>query len=270
MNIVFGNIEELKISNYALVAQPENNYWFAVSSKKLNDNYIKRFGDNFNLIIYSSREKDTNYYVIPFKVINHLFKEEFYSKDKKTTYSGKRWVGTIKNHILKITNNHNVVDVKEYFTNPYFLETQNLEEDLNDYEIENKRQEINVRINQSKFRNGVLDNFFYSCCISGISEPSLLVASHIIPWSHKKESRLDPRNGLCLSPLYDKLFDKGYFTISNDLRIITISSHENISKSLTQILNDINGKQISSPKKKIKIEYIEYHRKNIFLEREIK
>jgi hypothetical protein len=268
--MALANIEELKINNYALVAQPENNYWFAVSSKKLKDYYIKRFGNNFNLIIYSSKEKDTNYYVLPFKAINHLFKGEFYSKDKKTTYSGKRWVGTIKNHTLKITNNPTVVDVKEFAANPYFLKSQNTEDDLNDYEIENKRQEINVRIKQSKFRRGVLDNFFNCCCISGISETSLLVASHIIPWSDKKQSRLDPANGVCLSPLYDKLFDKGYFTISNDLRIITISNHKNLSKSLIQILNDIDGKQILSPKKRIKNEYLEYHRKNIFLEREIK
>ena len=266
--MVLNEIEEIKKNNYALVAQPEHNYWFAVSSKKLKSSYVNKFEDNFNLVLYSSREKDTDYYVIPYKIIKHLFREKFYSKDKKTTYSGKRWVGTIKNHILKITNNPETFDVKEFFSNPYFLQAPSLEDDLNDYEIENKRLEINVRINQSKFRKGVLENFNSSCCISGISESSLLVASHIIPWADKKETRLDPTNGLCLSPLFDKLFDKGYFTLSNELEITTISNQKNISNSLAEILNKINGQTISSPRREIKTEYLEYHRTNIYLERE--
>ena len=267
--MVLNNIDEVKKSNYALVAQPENNFWFAVSSKKLKEKYLDNFGDNFNIILYSSLSKDTDYYILPFKVIKYLFQEEFYSKDKKTTYTGKRWVGTIKNHILKITNNPEVIDVKKFYANPYFLQPQNLEDDFNDYEIENKRQEINVRINQSKFRKGVLENFNNTCCVSKITEQSLLVASHIIPWSDKKETRLDPTNGLCLSSLLDKLFDKGYFTLTDNLKIITISNHKNLSKPLTDILNTINGKDILTPKRQIKPEYLEYHRTKIFIEREI-
>ena len=260
-------IEELKKTNYVLVAQPHTNYWFAVSSNKLKTTYIDKFGDDFNLIIYSQPNTDTDFYVLPFKYIKDLFKEEFYSKDTKTNV-GKRWVGNIKNHILKITNNPNPKDIKEFFANPFLLDKINIEDELNDYEIENKKQEINVRINQSKFRKGVLLNFNSSCCISNITEESLLVASHIIPWADKKETRLDPTNGLCLSVLFDKLFDKGYFTLTNELNIITIKVSDNLSEPLKKILQDINGKQIRTPKNDIKKEYLEYHRTKIFIERE--
>jgi len=37
----------------------------------------------------------------------------------------------------------------------------------------------------------------------------LLIASHIVPWSKDKQNRLNPRNGLCLSALHDKAFDRG-------------------------------------------------------------
>lgn len=262
-------IIEIKKTNYALVAQPHTNYWFAVSSNKLTKTYIDKFGENFNLIIYSGPDKETDYYVLPFKYIKQLFKEEYYSKDAETTTVGKRWVGNIKNHVLKITNNPHPIDVKEFFANPYFI-TENLEDELNDYEIENKRQEINVRINQSKFRKGVLSNFNFSCCISGITEENLLVASHIIPWAEKKETRLDPLNGLCLSVLYDKLFDKGYFTLTDNLEIITVSNKGEFSQSLTRILNDIEGFKITEPNKTIKKEYLEHHRTKIFIEREVR
>ena len=268
LKMTFSEIDKLKETNYTLIAQPELNYWFAISSKKLIDHFIKSFGDDFNLILYSSKEKDTDYYVLPFKVIKGLFKEEFYSNDKKTTYTGKRWVGTIKDHLLKVTNNPTTIDIKEYFANPYFFQSKGLDESSNDYEIENKRQEINVRIKQSKFRQRVLANFNNSCCISNLKEQSLLIASHIIPWADKKETRLDPTNGLSLSVLYDKLFDKGFFTISDQLEIVTISDHTNLSKPLIDILNEINGKQISIPIREIKKDFLEYHRTKIFMERD--
>ena len=36
------------------------------------------------------------------------------------------------------------------------------------------------------------------CCITGLSVPSLLVASHIVPWRHDRANRVNPRNGLLL------------------------------------------------------------------------
>lgn len=261
-----GKIRELKKTNYVLVAQPHTNFWFAVSSNKLKTIYIDKFGDDFNLIIYSQPNIETDYYVLPFKFIKDLFKEEFYSKDTKTNL-GKRWVGNIKNHTLKITNNPNPKDIKEFFANPFLLDKINIEDKLNDYEIENKKLEINVRINQSKFRKGVLENFNNSCCVSKLAEESLLVASHIIPWADKKETRLDPTNGLCLSVLYDKLFDKGYFTLTDELNIVTVSENSKLSLPLTEILKKINGKRIQIPNKAIKKTYLEYHRTKIFIDR---
>ncbi len=45
----------------------------------------------------------------------------------------------------------------------------------------------------------------------------ILIASHIVPWRHSSdEERLDPDNGILLSPLYDALFDKHMITFSDD------------------------------------------------------
>lgn len=94
--------------------------------------------------------------------------------------------------------------------------------DLGDIEIkEGKEKErlVKTRVNQSFFRSMVLASYNFSCCITGIQNTDLLVASHITPWSDDAENRLNPRNGLCLNALHDKAFDKYLITISTDFKI---------------------------------------------------
>jgi putative restriction endonuclease len=66
---------------------------------------------------------------------------------------------------------------------------------------------VKQRVNQSFFRSAVLSSYDFKCCITGLSIPDFLVASHIIPWAKNKEQRLNPRNGLCLNSIHDKAFD---------------------------------------------------------------
>jgi predicted restriction endonuclease len=49
------------------------------------------------------------------------------------------------------------------------------------------------------------------------TEPALLRASHIVPWSDcNDEQRLDVHNGLLLSALWDAAFDKGLISFMDD------------------------------------------------------
>ena len=73
---------------------------------------------------------------------------------------------------------------------------------------------VKVRLNQVRFRRWVLASYGGRCCITGLKEPKLLIASHIVPWAEDPVHRLNPRNGLCLSPLYDRAFDQGLITIT--------------------------------------------------------
>jgi putative restriction endonuclease len=88
-------------------------------------------------------------------------------------------------------------------------------------EVEGKERErlVVVRVNQSLFRKMVLTNFNNKCCITGITQPELIVASHILPWSKDKGNRLNPKNGLALNYLHDKAFDCGLLTVTEDLKI---------------------------------------------------
>lgn len=76
------------------------------------------------------------------------------------------------------------------------------------------------RIKQHFFRRAVLSTYRGRCCMSGLSEQRLLIASHIVPWSRDKTNRLNPSNGLCLSAIHDRAFDKGLISLTDDFRVL--------------------------------------------------
>ena len=91
---------------------------------------------------------------------------------------------------------------------------------LDDYSGETRRAIVQQRVKQDFFRQAVLSSYGGRCCISGVSDPRLLIASHIVPWREDKANRLNPRNGLCLSAIHDKAFDRHLFTLDADGRVL--------------------------------------------------
>ena len=87
---------------------------------------------------------------------------------------------------------------------------------------EDKEIATKVRVGQIFFRKTVLTAYHNQCCITGVNEKQLLVASHIKPWSKsdKETERVNPRNGLCLNTLHDKAFDRGLITITPNFEIL--------------------------------------------------
>ena len=78
---------------------------------------------------------------------------------------------------------------------------------------------VRVRRGQEFFRRAVLASYGGRCCISELGEPSLLLASHIVPWASDVQNRLNPSNGLCLSALHDRAFDLGFISVGVDYRL---------------------------------------------------
>lgn len=130
-----------------------------------------------------------------------------------------------------------------------------------------KMREVKVRVNQNVFRQIVLANYSGKCAISGIDIPELLVASHIIPWSINEKERLNPENGICLSSMYDKAFDKGFIGLDNNYSIIISRKlKQNIGKPYyQQYFSHLENKLISLPSKyHPKKDFIEFHLDTIF------
>lgn len=76
---------------------------------------------------------------------------------------------------------------------------------------------IKQRVVQGRFRLALLQTWHGACSVTGASDASMLIASHIKPWRICQDGeRLDPCNGLLLSPNLDRAFDKGYISFADD------------------------------------------------------
>lgn len=97
-----------------------------------------------------------------------------------------------------------------------------IEKELDEKKIVGKEKEVlrKERVNQGKFRESLLKRY-KKCCLCSISNPELLIASHIKPWaSSTPEEKVDVHNGLLLCPAHDKLFDLNYISFKDSGDII--------------------------------------------------
>ncbi len=101
---------------------------------------------------------------------------------------------------------------------------------------------------QKIFSDEVKDIYSNRCCITGLKSKFLLEGSHIVQWSEDKTIRKDPRNGLCLSLIIHKCFDKGFIIIDDNYRIVVSKKIED--KILLNYLMSFDGKKIHLPKSK--------------------
>ncbi|MFP9470737.1 HNH endonuclease [Pectobacterium brasiliense] len=139
--------------------------------------------------------------------------------------------------------------------------------EIPDYHGGERLTQVKTRIGQQLFRKRVLSNYGERCCVTGLEEPALLVASHIQPWKTAAEYRLDPSNGLCLSNLHDKAFDMGLISFNDSLEMLLSPR----IKKLKSAISDVNfaqyeGKQIHVPDTyPPNLSQMAFHREHIFL-----
>jgi len=143
--------------------------------------------------------------------------------------------------------------------------------DLTDKDFEGKEREavIKQRVNQNVFRSMVLSNYEQRCAITGINISDLLIASHIIPWAESTpQQKLNPENGICMSALYDKAFDRGLITILPDDYTLCLSSallEYQSQDYFEKYFNSISGKEMVMPiEHRPNREFLAYHRDHIF------
>lgn len=138
--------------------------------------------------------------------------------------------------------------------------------DLNDYSGETRQVLTEQRIKQNFFRRAVLASYRGRCCMSGLSDARLLIASHIVPWSKDKANRLNPSNGLCLSAIHDRAFDKGLITLTDDLRIVLSGALRNSADQFAiEVFSCLDGEKIQMPERFVpNLDFISRHRNEIF------
>lgn len=147
-------------------------------------------------------------------------------------------------------------------------------EEVSEIEVEDIREGLDretvvkQRVNQSFFRSTILSSYYFKCCITGLSIPDFLVASHIIPWSSNKEQRLNPRNGLSLNSIHDKAFDRGFITITPQfsVRVSRVLGDFEKENAVQDFFMKYENRKINLPDKFLPSkEFLDYHYQNIFI-----
>ncbi len=135
-----------------------------------------------------------------------------------------------------------------------------IEKDLDTYDIEGSERLslIKVRVNQSVFRNKLLDRYKH-CCLCNVENSSLLIASHIKPWVESETGeKLDVDNGLLLCPNHDALFDNGYISFDDNGKIMISEHLSQVDRIFMNVNYDMKIEMTSGNKK-----YMKYHREHI-------
>lgn len=153
------------------------------------------------------------------------------------------------------------------------LQNQSIEESLglkeSDFIGHERSVVIKQRVDQDVFRTMIMNNYNETCAVTGINDARLLIASHIVPWGKRTDTRLNPENGICLSALYDKAFDKGLITIRPDDYTIMLSATLRDTLTTTaynEHFQKYENKKIILPDEHIPNKnFLQYHAESVFV-----
>jgi hypothetical protein len=107
------------------------------------------------------------------------------------------------------------------------------------------------RIGQNIFRDALMDYWGGRCPLSGITEPELLRASHIVAWAESDDAkRLDVHNGLLLSALWDAAFDQGLVSFADEGTVL-------VSPSLGEAARNTLGVESAPPLRDLRPQHYE-------------
>lgn len=126
--------------------------------------------------------------------------------------------------------------------------------------VTERKQLIKARIGQGVFRDGLLQDF-NQCPITGVTDKRILIASHIKPWFVSDNSeKLDHKNGLLLTPTYDRLFDRGLISFENDGTILISPYLSNSNRVKLNLAPNTQYNILPLGREA----YLQYHRTHIF------
>lgn len=129
-------------------------------------------------------------------------------------------------------------------------------------QIESTEREaiVRARVGQGVYRHALLKHW-QGCAVSGVALASMLRASHIKPWRDATHlERLDPFNGLLLTPNLDQAFDQGLITFTDEGDVV-------IAQALTTELQLALG---INPQCRVRrlhgrhLNYLAWHREHVF------
>ncbi|MBB3183366.1 hypothetical protein FHR95_000907 [Halomonas fontilapidosi] len=238
------------------------------------DELVRLLGRKYSLLAYLMFLKDSSRY-LPIATTSFDRAFELLGVDIKTTAkcSWENYIGFLDaiNQVRlllegRLSNSVRLLDAHSFV---WMLVAQlsqevDLERSVSDFGRREKTERESIvrsRIGQGVFRKSLLADWGNACAVTSCANTSLLVASHIKPWARcDNDERLDPSNGLLLSPTLDACFDAGYITFADDRSII-------ISDALSP--EDAASLGVDAGLKLSRItpehcQYLQHHREHVF------
>lgn len=125
-----------------------------------------------------------------------------------------------------------------------------------------------ARVGQGYFR-AQLEKRWQGCSVTRVTEPSILIASHIKPWKDctTRAERLGPDNGLLLTPTLDKLFDRGLISFDENNRYNILISKRLGPFQVSEL--NLNNLRLRVQTHEGMKPFMKYHREKIFLVKEV-
>ena len=123
---------------------------------------------------------------------------------------------------------------------------------------------VRTRLGQHKYKVEQLDLWDGACAVTGITEQSLLRASHAKPWCDPTitdAERLDPANGLPLVVHLDALFDAGWISFADDGAMLVSPHIESSVVALYSLSSNLHLRIVPS---QAQAKYLSYHRNKVF------
>jgi putative restriction endonuclease len=123
---------------------------------------------------------------------------------------------------------------------------------------------VRPRLGQGSFRVLVTDAYGRRCAVTGERVLPVLEAAHIRPYATGGEHRVD--NGLLLRSDLHALFDRGYMTVTPELRIEVSRRLQSEFENGKQYLA-LNGNKIATPSNvddRPSTKFLEWHNENLF------
>ena len=181
---------------------------------------------------------------------------------KKTVPDLADWSNQMVLDFCLWLNSKKIITNKEEICNNTVIEkVQKIEKEITSLNVEgaSKKAIINARVNQGIFRDLLLKRY-NKCCLCSVENHTLLIASHIKPWSESEpKEKLDVDNGFLMCPNHDRLFDKGYITFDDAGKIIISDKLTENDRVFLNVNSNMHIDLTDSNKK-----YLKFHRENVF------
>ena len=124
-------------------------------------------------------------------------------------------------------------------------------------------REVEQRVGQDIYRKNLLRYWGGECALTRIGIEQLLVASHAKPWKdcESAEERLNVFNGFLLEARYDRLFDQGFISFTDDGELMISRKLDESTVNVLGLSRDLKLRWVRDEH----LPFLHWHQQRVFL-----